>query len=69
MVFTEDVLQLVHVELEIIHVSLMLAGLALKCKHSDDRGNEMKTEHKISNTVTKEHVKNISEVTEVANLC
>lgn len=29
----------------------------------------MKTEHKISITVTKEHVKNISEVTEVANLC
>lgn len=33
MAFTEDVLQLVHVELEIIRVLLMLAILALKCKH------------------------------------
>lgn len=28
----------------------------------------MKTEHKISTTVTKDHVRNISQVTEVANL-
>lgn len=73
MVFTEDVLQLVHMELEIICVSLTLAErlsyLSSQNANTDDVGNEMKTEHKIGITVTKEHVKSISEVTEVANLC
>lgn len=73
MVFIEDVLQLVHMELEIICVSLMLAErlsyLSSRNANIDDVGNKMKTEYIISIAVTKEHVKTISEVTEVANLC
>lgn len=70
MVFTENMLQLVHGELEIICVSLMLAE-RLSYFSSQTQTlviRERKTEHKISIAATKEHVTNISEVTEVANL-